>query len=345
MIVGDPRQLRHVSFLSEQQLRAATANNGLDEDPALAARLDVRRNSAFDLAVGVVPVMTLDEQFRSDPHLVEFVSRKLYGGELQVARRSPRTERVDCIQTVRVEGQRDGSGVVVAEVDEIVRQLRVLHRKDAVSVGVVTPFRSQADALEEAVLAAFTADDIEELGLRVGTVHAFQGNERDTVIASLGIGPDDGVRPWRFMEDSHLFTVFATRARKRLVIVHSADPPPGGLMAEFLAQADAPPGRPKPADRVGEWPTGIASELESAGLPAMAGYPSGRHLVDVCVGDAWRYFAVECCVHPQGPEAHIDRHLSLSRAGWRFLEAYRTRWGNRRGELIVELHRRVADHR
>jgi len=104
VIVGDPRQLRHVSFLSEQQLRAATAANGLDEDPALAARLDVRRNSTFDLAVGVVPVVTLDEQFRSDPHLVEFVSRKLYGGELQVARRSPRTEGVDCIRRCASKG-------------------------------------------------------------------------------------------------------------------------------------------------------------------------------------------------------------------------------------------------
>jgi hypothetical protein len=124
VIVGDPRQLRHVSFLSDQQLRAATADNGLDEDPALAARLDVRRNSTFDLAVGVVPVVTLGEHFRSDPHLVEFVSRRLYGGEVQVATRSPRTVGVGCIQTMRVEGRRDTSGVVGAEVDEIVRQLR-----------------------------------------------------------------------------------------------------------------------------------------------------------------------------------------------------------------------------
>jgi hypothetical protein len=209
---------------------------------------------------------------------------------------------------------------------------------------VVTPFRAQADALEEAVLAAFSADDIEQLDLRVGTVHAFQGNEKDVVIASLGVGPDDGVRSWRFVEDPHLFTVFATRARKRLVLIHSGDPPPGGLFAEFLAQADAPPGRPKSVDHVGEWPTGIAVELESAGLPAIAGYPSGRHVVDICVGDARQYFAVECCVHPEGPGAHIDRHLSLSRAGWSFLEAYQSRWGDRRGELIVELHRRAADH-
>jgi len=345
VIVGDPRQLRHVSFLSEQDLRAACADNGLDGDPVLAARIDVRRNSTFDLAVGVVPVVTLGEHFRSDPHLVEFVSRRLYGGDVQVATRSPRTEAVDCIETVRVEGRRDKRGVVRAEVEQVISRLKALRRTGATSVGVVTPFRAQADALEEAVLAAFNADDIEELDLRVGTVHAFQGNERDTVLASVGVGPEDGVRSWRFVEDPHLFTVFVTRARKRLVVVHSADPPPGGLLAEYLAQADTPPGRPKPADHVDDWPAGIAAALDSAGVTVLPGYPSGRHVVDICVGDAERYFAVECCVHPDGPEAHIDRHLSLARAGWSFLEAYRSRWGNRRGELIVEVHRRVVGHR
>ncbi len=117
------------------------------------------------------------------------------------------------------------------------------------------------------------------------------------------------------------------------------------MLAEFLAQADTAPGRPRPAGHVDEWPAGIAAELEAAGLPVISGYPSGRHVVDVCVGDSRRYFAVECCVHAEGPEAHIDRHLSLSRLGWDFLEAYQSRWGDRRGELVVELHRQLADHR
>ncbi len=204
--------------------------------------------------------------------------------------------------------------------------------------------RAQADAMEEAVLASFSADDIEELDLRVGTVHAFQGNERDIVLASVGVGPEDGVRSWRFVEDSHLFTVFVTRARKRLVVLLSAVPPPGGLLAEYLAQADLPPGRPKPAAHVDEWPAGIAAGLESAGVSALPGYPTGRHVVDICVGDAQRHFAIECCVHAEGPTAHIDRHLSLCRLGWSFQEAYQSRWGSRRGELIVEIHRRLAGH-
>jgi superfamily I DNA and/or RNA helicase len=89
VIAGDPRQLRQVSFVSDDEMHAAMQTHGLDADPVLAARLDVRRNSAFDLAAGACPVLVLDEHFRCNPHLVEFVARRLYDGKVEVATRSP----------------------------------------------------------------------------------------------------------------------------------------------------------------------------------------------------------------------------------------------------------------
>ncbi|HEV2766293.1 MAG TPA: AAA domain-containing protein [Acidimicrobiales bacterium] len=341
VIVGDPRQLRHVSFLSDDTIGAVVADHGLDRFPLLAARLDVRRNSTFDVAAGAVPVLALDEHFRSDPHLVEFVSRRIYAGEVQVATRSPSTESRDCVHVVRLDGRRDRAKVVREEVAEVVRQLRRLRRAGAASVGVITPFRAQADALEEAVLDAFTADDLEALDLRVGTVHAFQGNERDVVLASLGLGPDDGAASWRFVEDPHLFTVFVTRARRRLVLLLSADPPAGGLMADYLAQADAPAGRPAPVEDVGAWAGAVADGLSSGGVPVTTAYPTGRHVLDVCLEDRSRDVALECRVHLDGSDRHIQRHLALRRAGWTLLEAYRSKWGERPAELTLELLRRL----
>ncbi|MBW3546572.1 MAG: ATP-binding protein [Actinobacteria bacterium] len=341
VIVGDPRQLRHVSFLPDDAIGAVVAEYGLDRFPLLAARLDVRRNSSFDVAAGVTPVLALDEHFRSHPHLVEFVSRRIYAGEVHVATRSPSTESRDCVHVVRLDGRRDETKVLREEVGEVVRQLRRLRRDRATSVGVITPFRAQADALEEAVLEAFTADDLQALDLRVGTVHAFQGNERDVVIASVGLGPDDGPASWRFVEDPHLFTVLVTRARRRLVLLVSADPPAGGLVADYLAQADAPPGRPAPVEDVGEWAGAVAERLCSAGVPVTTGYPTGRHVLDVCLEDNRHDVAVECRVHPEGAGRHIERHLALRSAGWTVLEAYRSKWGERPAELTLELLRRL----
>ncbi|MGH9225610.1 MAG: DEAD/DEAH box helicase [Acidimicrobiales bacterium] len=337
VVAGDPHQLRHVSFLADDQLWSALAAHELDESPEVAARLDVRRNSLFDVAAGGGPVLVLDEQFRSDPHLVEFVARRIYEGRVHIANRSPATASKDCVDLVRLEGSRDGGGVVRVEVDRVIEELRALLRRRQTSVGVVTPFRAQADALEEAALRAFDVDELEALDLRVGTVHAFQGNERDVVVASLGLGPTDGASSWRFAEDPHLFTVFVTRARRRLLFLYSADPPEGGLLHAYLAQANSPPGPLEPAGPVSAWADAIGRDLDSSGIAVTCAYPSGRHIVDVCVEDPARCVAIDCDVHARGPQAHIERHLDLLRRGWEITEAHRSRWGQRRGELIVRL--------
>ncbi len=337
VVVGDPHQLRHVSFLADDQLRRAAEDHGLGADPVLVGRLDVRRNSLFDVAVGSAPATVLDEHFRSAPHLVDFVARRLYGGRLEVATRSPATEAVDCIELSRVAGRRDDGGVVRSEVDDVVARLQAMRLAGEGSVGVVTPFRAQADAIEEAVLDAFSVEDLNALDLRIGTVHAFQGNERDVVVVSLGVGEGDGAATWRFVEDTHLFAVLATRARRHLVLLVSAEPPSRGLLADYLAQADAPPGRPRSAGAPGPWVGLVAEDLAATGVAALARYPTGRHTVDVCAGDQRGFVGLECSVHPEGPAAHVERHLALRRAGWPLACAYRSRWGDRRGELLLSL--------
>lgn len=223
------------------------------------------------------------------------------------------------------------------EVEAVVDRLKAMVRGGEASVGVISPFRAQADALEKAVLDGFSVQEIASLDLRVGTVHAFQGNERDVVLVSLGIGEGDGATTWRFVQDTHLFAVMATRARQRLVLLLSAEPPPQGLLADYLSQADTPPGRPRPAGVAPPWAASVAEGLSAAGMPAMTMYPTGRHAVDVCAGGAWRFVGLECGVHPKGPAAHVERHLALRRAGWELVDAYRSRYADRQGELVVEL--------
>ena len=341
VIAGDPHQLRHISFLSDERLREVMTAHELDTSPALAARLDVRRNSTFDVAAGVVPAFTLDEHFRSDPHLMEFVARRLYGGRVEMATRRPSTESRDCVRLVRTTGTRTDAGVVQAEVDRVIVELRRLLRDSEPSVGVVTPFRAQADALEAAALEAFTAEELESLDLRIGTVHAFQGNERDIILASLGLGPVDVAASWRFVEDPHLFAVFVTRARRRMVLLYSADPPAGSLVEAYLAQADSPPGPPAPAGTASAWIRMVADHLALGGTEVRTAYPSGRHVVDISLCDPVRNVGIECDVHPDGAEAHIERHLALRRAGWDLAGAHRSRWSERPGELAVDLLHRL----
>ncbi len=333
VVVGDPRQLRHVSFLSSDRIAEVLATHGVDGDSMLAARLDVRRNSTFDTAAAVTPVRVLDEHFRCDPHLVDFVTERLYRGEVEVATRRPSTHAKDCLRVVRLDGTRTKKGVVEAEVAWCVEELRKLRRAGASNVGIVTPFRAQAEALEDAVLGAFSADDLTALDLRVGTVHAFQGNERNYMIVSLALDDGASANSWRFAQDPHLFAVMTTRARRRSTVLVSGTPP-DGLLADYLASDDEPPG--PPAGRgAGRFAHTVGDALAKAGVPVVVGYPSGHHLVDVACRDL--DLAIECGVHPRGPEAHIRRRLELELAGWRVVDAHESRWGHRVGELVVHL--------
>ena len=345
VVVGDPHQLRPATFLSDADQAAAVRAMGLDDHPTLPVTLDLRRNSAFDVAAGVAPTLVLDEQFRSDPHLVDFVADRLYGGQVRVAGRTPITEGRDAIDVVRVAGERDSDGVVRSEVDAVVRLLRRLREAGATSVGVVTPFRAQAEAIEQRIVRGWSFEDIDRLDLRVGTVHGSQGVERDVEVLSIGVGEGDRGRAWSFVQDPHLFTVMVTRARTRLVIVLAGEPPAGGLLAELLAQADAPPGSPPLAGPRDAWTAEVADHLAGAGLVVRAGYPTGRHLVDLCVGDAFGFAGVTTGVHPGGPHAHVERDLALRRSGWPLVDAFASRWHDDLDELVDRVRAAVVPGR
>ena len=87
VIVGDPNQLRHVSFLSNEDIDEAFANHGLPD----GAALDVRGSTVFDRAAACAPVIELREHFRSVPQLIDFAIDEFYRGRVDVMTRHPRT--------------------------------------------------------------------------------------------------------------------------------------------------------------------------------------------------------------------------------------------------------------
>ncbi|WCO66365.1 ATP-binding protein [Iamia majanohamensis] len=327
VVVGDPHQLRFVSFVADDAVARAVARHGLGH---LADRLDVRRVSAFDLAAGATPVTMLDEHFRGPPHLIGFSARRFYDGRLHLATRHPATEQADCIEVAVVDGPRHEGGASPAEVEAVMGLLSDAVARDAggpaTSIGIVTPFRAQAEALTEAVRAHWSAEDIARARLRVGTVHAFQGDERDLMVLSLGVGADgEGLR---FLEDPNLFNVLVTRARRRQVVVTSCAAPRAGLLHDYLRWAAGPP--PSPADEPGRptsapWAGAVAAALRAGGVPVVEAYPVGREVVDLCVGGSTAAVGVETAVHPDGPAAHRRRHLALRRAGWQVVDAFPSR--------------------
>lgn len=174
--------------------------------------------------------------------------------------RTPATERLDAVDVVHLdrpaEMGAESDRVVPAEVDAILALVEDAGRAadaaadsstagDRPSMGVITPFRAQADALEAALVERVDGRTIDSLRLRVGTVHAFQGGERDQVIVSTGLTDADTPNRRRFLEDPNLFNVMVTRGRDRVTVV-TGYTGTSGLLADYISWGDEPP--PPPAD-------------------------------------------------------------------------------------------------
>ncbi|MFG2169458.1 AAA domain-containing protein [Micromonospora chersina] len=337
LVAGDPRQLRFVSFVADVDVAATLRRHGLDR---FGDRLDVRRSSAFDVAAGAAPVTWLGEHHRSVPHLIQFSARRFYGDRLELVTRHPRNERADVIDVLTVDGATVVEGVNQAEVTaalDLVR--RLADDPPPGGIAVVSPFRAQADALEAALLAAYDVDEIERLGLRSGTVHAFQGSEADVVIASLGLVDGDPPSRHRFVAEPNLFNVLVTRARARLAVVTSLRSPQG-LVGDYLAYAGRPPAAPD-AEPVAGWTADLAEELRRLGLPVRPGYPVGRWRVDLCVGTGADAVGVVSAVHPEGVAAHVERQRTLTRAGWRLHDVFASRWADDPIRAALDLASRI----
>ena len=342
MIVGDPKQLRHVSFLADDDVARSIERKGAGDGP-LAHLLDVRRMSLFDLGAATARTRMLDEHFRSTPHLIEFSARRFYDGRLHVATRHPSNHSHDHIRVRRLDGARSDDGVNEAEVDaalDLVDELAARCRAggDIGSVGVVSPTRAQADRIENAALERFDLATIDALRLRVGTVHGFQGCERDTTVISLGLDDSSASGSRSFVANPNLFNVMITRAKQRIELLTSLGEP-DGLIGDYIRYADEPPNGPLGGAHTDADIAGLAADLRRAGVPVTTNYPAGRHTVDLVVGDGRTAVAVMFGVHPDGPLAHVDREVTLRRFGWTTMGVFASKWEDRWAELALELAR------
>ncbi|HWS38625.1 MAG TPA: AAA domain-containing protein [Actinoplanes sp.] len=224
LVIGDPRQLQPVVTLSEhddrvQQDRAGLSRRWLD-DRGLA----FTRHSTYDaFAQSTGFAYLLDEHYRCHPDIVEPSNRQVYQRRLTVLTDVRRlTAAADpALRWRHVSGAfehgHSGSGRNPIEVDEVVRQVaesRAAH--PGATIGVVTPLAPQERALQAALrTAGFTAEEI-----TCGTIHKFQGSERDImVISAAGANGIQGpTRNW-LVNQTNLWNVAITRARSQLVVV------------------------------------------------------------------------------------------------------------------------------
>ena len=231
VIIGDPQQLPHISSLPERQDQALLHRFGLlDNFPHWAYSYQ----SLFDLATSKVAsgdITQLVDHHRSHADIIKFSNDEFYEQRLRVATRHDKLLRPEGlphgIHWVDVRGQVSrpgGSGaanLLEAERVEAVLEHLVLTRGYKGTVGVVTPFRAQANEIIKAVNQNQALEaELNRRGFIADTVHKFQGDECDVMVFSPVVAP--GIHPGAhnfLVANGNLFNVAITRARAQLFVV------------------------------------------------------------------------------------------------------------------------------
>lgn len=206
MMVGDPQQLNPVILLEEM------VNQKLRKKYRVSEEYDYRRNSIYKTFLACDAVsdeILLHYHYRCHEKIIEFNNRKYYNGKLSIQTKSQEREPLLYID---VKGNKsDRKNTAPGEVEAVV-SYAAKHREK--TIGVITPFVNQKNLLEEALQNANLSN------VDCGTVHAFQGDEKDIVLFSTVLTEQThgGTYAW-LKNNKELINVATSRARDKLIIL------------------------------------------------------------------------------------------------------------------------------
>lgn len=230
VIIGDGKQLKHISNLPQQQDLKLFAK--FDPDyKRLAWMYSV--NSLFDVASAVnnMDTVVLKDHHRSHNEIIEFSNRYFYESSLRIATKmdllkseSLGEQGVRWINAVGVVKRPPSGGAFNdTEATEVVRQLMhlTIDKGYLGTIGVVTPFRAQANLIRRKVNELLVMDPfINKNQILIEVVHKFQGDEKDVIIFSPVLSQNMPKGGLRFLQNNpNLFNVAITRARTLLLVV------------------------------------------------------------------------------------------------------------------------------
>ena len=277
-VVGDDQQLSFIPQLGQAQDRNLMQAQNLPI--TRMGRFAQSRRSLFDFASRVPDVarVTLRHQYRSAGPIVDYISENFYGGQLETSY-DPNGLKVPAgakpglaWENVPAPAIPQNGNVNLSEVSAIVRHLKTLLLEQAYegSIGVITPFRAQVFALQNAVGAAVPETRQVAADLRVGTVDGFQGQERDLILFSPCVGPRSPQSGLTFFQrDSRRLNVAISRARAVAMIFGDLDFARSGqsrALQRLAAKATEPRSRSGEGVFDSDWERRVYHALRERGL-------------------------------------------------------------------------------
>lgn len=208
MLVGDPQQLNPVILLDEKDNEILKARYQIPEE------YDYLKNSiykAFLANDAVSEEILLRHHYRCCKEIIHFNNVKYYNSKLSIDSRvsSPHPLVYVDVQQNRT----DHKNTAPREADEIIEFIQ--HHRDK-KIGIITPFTNQKECISEKLKEAGIQD------VTCGTVHAFQGDEKDIILFSTALTDQMPEKTYGWLKNNReLINVATSRAREQLVVFGS----------------------------------------------------------------------------------------------------------------------------
>ena len=228
IIVGDTKQLTHISFISKAFELAC--KQGVPTD--LKDYCRHRDHSILHLAEDILnPIdqVQLNEHFRSQFPIIAFSNTQFYHDRLDILTKRP-VSIAEHVHFIKTEGKRikgvheEEAQAIVAKIRNIIQGEKCLPKDLKTTIGILSPFRKQVDHIFDLTVQNFKLSEITAHRIIVGTAFTFQGNERDLMLLSLSLDDDALGGSFNFLNRKDVFNVSVTRARGGQHIYHSFNP-------------------------------------------------------------------------------------------------------------------------
>lgn len=347
LIVGDPKQLRHVSFLSRDRQNRLLEKCNLEN-----VDFSYRDHSMIDIADQKIAsqssVVTLDEHYRSTPQIIKFSNDTFYDSNLRVMTEKPQTTDINSVEIFKVENGQRSDGVNEIEAIAICEKLRKLIDEQVVvpdeyklSIGILSFFRPQAEYIQNIIYEKFQLDEIAKHKIRSGTPYAFQGEERDIMLISCGVDQNSSSSTYIYLNRSDVFNVSITRAREKQIIFLSApkeNMPASSLLRRYINSIESYTNEYRPnLDSRNEAVQEFVQVLLGLGINSLQNYPVAGIEMDLILMNEGETLAIDLVGFPgeSSDSFHLDRYKIFERAGLTILPISFTGWRLKR-ETVIE---------
>lgn len=331
VIVGDPQQLRHVSFLSEARQQHLRQKYQVTEKEY--GTLNFRAHSLLDKVQESIQdqsqITFLDEHYRSTPSIISFSNRAFYRGALRIMTATPHTNRQQQVIVHDCEGKRTKVGYNQAETDAILQRVDQLIREEAhqeavtcQSIGILSPFREQVDYLQKQIQERYELSVVDRHRILIGTAHSFQGEERDVMFISLVLGDSDHPTAFRYLNQPDVFNVSITRARSKQHVFTSLETSklkPDSLVRQYLESVAQPAKIPTTSSQSKDaFLDEITEVIRELGVTEIyRAYPIAGIEIDLLVTHSRGTYCIDAVGYPGdfAESFSIERYKILHRVG------------------------------